>query len=224
MLKRKAPPTATYVYDLDHNPLKRPRVSCCHANQLGGACGEKPKQVKGSLLCMLSHGCVWHDTFKRSLSSSEWCQLHGYPTESSIIEALKFPLDFRSLLQSKMVSPVETMSMMGNGWHLPSVGPWILWVMSSIESMEDVIGAPRPAPSTPCTETDIEDESFAMMQDPLAAGSSPLSITKSQQIPKVVQVLSLPASWGTPLKMGRHAIDISDSDAEDLSTASNESI
>ena len=218
------PDGATFVYDLDHNPLKRPRVCCCHANQLGGVSHGNPKQCKGSLLCMISHGCVWHDGFKRPLSSSEWCQLHGYPTEAGFAASLDFPLDFGTLLKDMVVNPVETMSMMGNGWHLPSVGAWIMWAFSSIESLEEITGSPKPSLVSPCTATEVDEEWWMDKGAPPAVVKSPPLARMSSPNMKTVHTPPPLASRGTPLKMACLTIDISDSESEASPMASIDSI
>ena len=76
----------------------------------------------------------------RLLCCAEWCHLHGCPTDADDGAGIVVPVDFGTLIKEKVVNPVETMSMMGKGWHLPSAGAWIMWALGSVESVEDVTG------------------------------------------------------------------------------------
>ena len=200
--RRRVSLASVCVFDLDHNPLKRPRISVCSASALGGP---RASPKSGNLNCMISHGCIWHDTYQRQLAASEWCSLHGFPTlDQEFVDG--FPINFAELLTTGALSPPEVQSMMGNGWHLPSCGAWIMWLLSSIEATEDISSIPRSV-EDPHVEGDPDVELQSLFGQVIAPTTPmgpipPLApFTPTEPAGETSHaVRKVPPSWSKPLQ------------------------
>ena len=113
----------SHVYDLDQNPLKRPRIS-------SGVQGES-----SALFALTDHGTLCCDDFWRWLSSLEWVISAGIPLTHSMQQVcgMMSPIPWTRLLKERMVTHNAVRSMIGNGFNFCSVGPWAMWVLSNIE-------------------------------------------------------------------------------------------
>ena len=116
---------AEVAVDLDHNPRKRCRLSAIDGEELR------------SLQCMVGHGTTWHVGKSYPTLCSECCFLHGYATEKEDFDLVPdFPVRFDSLILQKLLPPLTVKAMMGNGWHLPSIGPFVMFTLSSLMPRE----------------------------------------------------------------------------------------
>ena len=112
------------TYDLDHEPCKRARLS-----KTGGVC-------TGNQGCLISHGCIWSPGKKCWLQASGWARAHVYPVTAAEFQCVEFPLDIAKLLRSETLSSAEVKSMIGNGWHLRSMGLFLMYLLGSIQPRE----------------------------------------------------------------------------------------
>ena len=71
---------------------------------------------------------------------NEWFGLHGMCVGNAMrnsddfSELPKAALPIGELLDKGIVSIPECKSMVGNGWHAPSIGSFLMWLLSNIES------------------------------------------------------------------------------------------
>ena len=111
--------TVKYAYDLDQKPTRRPRISC--------TVGEG-KEL-GLLMTLVSHGVITMDG--KPLLTVDWMGVHGYvfppygenPFSKAILD----------LLYHNAIKYSSVKSMVGNGWHLPSMGLLYMKLLSAIE-------------------------------------------------------------------------------------------
>ena len=107
------------VYDLDHNPATQPRMF-----------GLEPDGVD-CLKTFVGHGTWWITRFARPLLCSEQLQEHGFPVEDELLEQLqlRMPLDWYFLMEERIVNNLAVSSMAGNGWSIPCMGAFIVYVL-----------------------------------------------------------------------------------------------
>ena len=117
-----------HLFDMDHNPLKRARTEV--------GCPLDP-----SLMSLISHGMIWIPSLGRWMLACEWCSAHGVPFRG-LVESSGAPvnfhdheigLDFSMLMGKQVVSPMDVKRAVGLGWHLPSQGLWLMWLLGSLE-------------------------------------------------------------------------------------------
>ena len=109
-----------FLFDLDQNPVKRPRFVATQC----------PNGDFGLMPSLISHGTYHHSMLKRPLLAVEWLGVHGLPIHEKTGRAYN---DVVQLLATNAISHSHVKSMVGNGWHLASIGPFIMELLSSIE-------------------------------------------------------------------------------------------
>ena len=114
-----------FAFDLDQNPTRRPRISCTLAKV--GEAGEPG--ILGLLMCLVSHGLIVMDG--EPLLAVDWLGIHGY--ERHPHGENPFAQTILSLLKSKVIDHNQVKSMVGNGWHLGSMGLLYMKLLSSLE-------------------------------------------------------------------------------------------
>ena len=92
-----------------------------HATRM--VCGEIQKDP---LCTFTGHGLLWNTDRERPLLTLEWLMVHGIPACPGLCGHKRPLVDFHKLLTDAQVLPGEVQSMVGNGWHLPSMGQWIM--------------------------------------------------------------------------------------------------
>jgi len=114
---------AGFIADLDQDPSARPRLLTTN------------KYSAKLLFTCISHGAIFNSDFGRILLSLEALIAHGVPATYELQADLdmEFPVDFFQLMQNGVVKPSQIFSMVGNGWHLPSVRSWFAWVLAHLE-------------------------------------------------------------------------------------------
>ena len=67
----------------------------------------------------------------------------GTPSVEEWYEQLGLPplLKLDEMLDSRAVSPAILRSLAGNGWHLPSVGSAIMYILAHVEKNDAVYGS-----------------------------------------------------------------------------------
>ena len=99
-----------------------------------------------ALFTLVGHGLIWHSQRQRPLLAAEWLSAHGVPLReySHIIGADHvFPCDFMSLVSSGQLALRDIRSLVGNGWHIGSVGSWLMFMLASTE-LQPMMTVPRP--------------------------------------------------------------------------------
>ena len=144
------------VYDLDHDPKKRPRKVCDDKISTRGVrtLSGDPVQL---FPCLISHFSMWNPNLQRPLCLHEALGLHGLPTQGCEFQNM-FPVDILSLVQQKIVTYNEGKSMTGNGWHLPTQGLWLVLWLSSIELRHDLTKLPPELAPGGVVDIDSDDD------------------------------------------------------------------
>ena len=133
------------VFDLDHNLSKRPRKlredTVARSNALSSD-GDRMVLFP----CLISHFCMFSNHHQRLLCVYEAAGLHGIPARDHMeCEFLsEFPLDLMALVRNKVISYSEAKSMIGNGWHLPTQGLWLVAWHASVELRHDLEAICKP--------------------------------------------------------------------------------
>ena len=113
-------------------------------------CGEIQKDP---LCTFTGHGLLWNTDRERPLLTLEWLRSHGIPACPGLCGHKRPLVDFHRLLMDAQVLPGEVQSMVGNGWHLLSMGQWtIFWLASTLHRGQD------KSPPQPCLFTIADDE------------------------------------------------------------------
>ena len=105
-----------------------------------------------ALFTLVGHGQLWHSHRERPLLAAEWLSAHAVPLPeyASIIgEGHVFPCDFMSLLYSGRLKIGDIHSLVGNGWHIGSLGSWLMFLLASTELEGLVAAVPRSLSTTP---------------------------------------------------------------------------
>jgi hypothetical protein len=112
------------IMDLDQNPSARGRIAAA--------------DVKGQvLMTQISHGMLWNTSTERPLLSFEHLLCQGVnvmPEVTQVPEA--FPA--YQMMERGLLSPSQLTSMAGNGWHVPTLGLVVMYVLASVELAADV--------------------------------------------------------------------------------------
>ena len=124
--------TDTHIYDLDQN---------CPIGYKGATSAEDPRPLK----TLISHGTIWNSRLRRPLLASEWLVAHGVPGVQGRFGP-EGPVDMIGMMASGEISPLQMKSMVGNGWHLPSVGSWLMWILASTRRITKESPCSIPAP------------------------------------------------------------------------------
>ena len=131
--------TDMHMFDLDQN---------CPMGYKGSTSEDNPRPLR----TLISHGTIWNTHLKRPLLASEWLVAHGVPGVQG-----KFgpegPVDLVGMMASGQVTPGQMKSMVGNGWHLPTIGSWLMWVLASTKKYTQSV------PLTPGRSLVVEHES-----------------------------------------------------------------
>ena len=135
------------VYDLDHNPATQPRMF-----------GLEPDGVD-CLKTFVGHGTWWNTRFARPLLCSEQLQEHGFPVEDELLEQLqlRMPLDWYFLMEERIVNNLAVSSMVGNGWSIPCMGAFIMYVFALLEPRAAHLQISEPLPTQSDSGESYED-------------------------------------------------------------------
>ena len=184
------------VFDLENNPLTRPR-------RVFGSEHSTP------MFCLVSHGTLWNERLMRPMLLEEWLGCHMVPTfmchASRGAPSLQLPCDFLALVEDGGIKASTLKSAVGNGWHIGVLASWVMFVLSSVEFKYDEeeewpygdmsksleLSVPAPAPQTPFstpprkkmkTESDASSELGSAAFDSSSSGSPWLSDTTTSVI------------------------------------------
>ena len=97
---------------------------------------------KKSLMTLVSHGTIWHDQINRCLVPEEWLSAHCVPTLGMPCGSVPVCADYMRLVRDGCIGAHHLRSMVGNGWHIGSVGSWLMYVLAVVE-FGVVIQVPR---------------------------------------------------------------------------------
>ena len=174
-------PDRMHMYDLDQN---------CPIGYKGSTTAEDP----GPLRTLISHGTIWNSFLQRPLLACEWAVAHGYPQTAY---GPKPPVDLFSMMRRGDLSPQQLKSMVGNGWHLPSIGAWVMWLLASVKKVvaEAPMSSLTCAPDGDKADDEATDEEFASASSTLCE-SPPL---KRPKLRTSSPAFSLSPPSGTPL-------------------------
>ena len=70
------------------------------------------------------------------LLGTQWGSIHGWPCHPNELALVPAFVNFRQLLREEQITPQGLRSMHGNGWHLPSIGSWVMFVLLCIEDRQ----------------------------------------------------------------------------------------
>ncbi len=112
---------ASHAFDNEVNPRSRNKLS--HT---------EPYAPWGLLQCLVSHGFIKHSKFQRPLLTEEWSNVHGHPCVG-MDAPYELPLDITALLRDSTVTRAHVRSMVGLGWHAPSMGSFVFFLLASLE-------------------------------------------------------------------------------------------
>ena len=150
-----------HIHDLEQNPGKRPRSS--------------PVLPTGRCLMpsLISHGTLWNGVKDRCLLTLEWGSTQGYPTILSQC-SIKSPVYSRQLLAKGAISHAAMRQLFGLGWHLPSIGSWLMFLLSSVEFLPFVMRIVSPLKRLQCsTEQYVKRHCRSRCQPSVVMADSP---------------------------------------------------
>jgi len=110
------------LFDLHQNPNVRPRASILQF-------GNKDTNLLPSLV---SHGVLWCPVEQRWLLVLEGGLAQGYPTLPNCCDTPS-PVDWSLLLSEQKVPYNALRKIFGLSWHLPSIGSWVMYMLSCVE-------------------------------------------------------------------------------------------
>jgi hypothetical protein len=105
------------IWDLDHNPIKRPRTS----------------RKSGVIQTLTSHGTLWCEELLRPLSALETVMAHAIPVWPHLCGGQESPVDWEKLVANGSLPPLKLKQMVGKGWHVQAMGSFIMFLLSSVE-------------------------------------------------------------------------------------------
>ena len=120
----------------------------------------RPAQVYGGapLFTLVSHGTLWHDTHMRPLTALEWCMAHGIVADPAVCgPGVEQVADYLPLLESNELSRRALKDMVGNGWHVGSVGSWLMFLLGAVE-FSSATRAPRYVNPPDDAEEEMDDD------------------------------------------------------------------
>ena len=97
------------------------------------------------LFTMVSHGTVWHSHHRRPLLLEEWLMAHAIPVGNGLCGKAEVAADYMQLIDSEHLTSNDLKNMVGNGWHIGSIGSWFMFVLSAVEFHEG-LSMPKPLP------------------------------------------------------------------------------
>ena len=90
------------------------------------------------LPCQLTHGSIYSWIRKGCLHPMEMLQAHGYNVFPG--SSRKYPSQMTDFFKTQTTN--SNLILAGNGWHLPSMASWIVYVLSNVTRRP-----PIPSPS-----------------------------------------------------------------------------
>lgn len=85
--------------------------------------------------CHIGHGCLWHVGMQRQLLAHEVLLCNGCAVVPEITgKSAAFPS--MAMLQNGSLSQRDLVNLSGNGWHIPSVGKVIVWLLASLRERD----------------------------------------------------------------------------------------
>ena len=136
------------IFDLDQDP----------SNGHGRMKLLSVTQDKPFLPTLIQHGVIWNSTVGRPLSAIDMLKIHGWPVEPDECEYFGSAAAWRDNLHSGVLTHRQIISMMGDSWHIPVQGKWLMYLLSIIELRDLRMEAPR----SPCTPERV----FGKLQRP----------------------------------------------------------
>ena len=125
-------PDDVFMYDID--------VNCNGHRKFAVESKVSPSTCK--LMCLTSHGTIWHSQFDRPLLTHEWLNIHGFPSLAEFQAPYKLPVDFENMMRRGALTHNHVKSMVGLGWHAPSMGAYVFFTLASLELWSDFQGIP----------------------------------------------------------------------------------
>ena len=173
--------------DLDQNPARRPRV----------VVEKEPDGSFGLLPALISHGVYW---WQRPLLAYEWGGVHGYPW-GKLQQDIENPFSASAidLLQEGILKHQDYKSMVGLGWHIPSMGSYYYKLLSSIELRRPLKVCKHflGIDVTPCKRARTDDgspEGDSLEGLPTPSGSQPCVIDSASDASP--EKHCIPSCWG----------------------------
>ena len=126
-------PDCVCVYDLEQKPTVedqkgQPRLSWTNVDS----------QPFRPLQTLTSHGDLMHSKKKRPMLWLEKFGLHCYPVLPEWTDDFEMPIDFVNLGKTSGISRNDLSSMVGLGWHGATAGPYLMFLLGSIELRQDL--------------------------------------------------------------------------------------
>ena len=149
-------PKDVHIYDLD--------VNCTGFKKMTIERADNPQASK--LMCLTSHGTIWHSSFERPLLAHEWMLTHGFPTLPQMQAPYKLPVNFDSMLRRGSINHSQFKSMAGLGWHAPSMGAYVFFTLASLEMWSDFEGIPARISAIEVDSSDEDEPSITNPQPP----------------------------------------------------------
>lgn len=148
--------------DLDHEPSKRARIS------------RSSKLTHSTMCCCIGHGCIWSVTDRKWMTTAGWARLHCYPMNDVEHGISPVPVRLDKLMEQGLVNASEVKNMIGNGWHLRSLGQFLMWILASVTPRQNALPA-----SLALKEDEVKDDS--------TVGGSPLKSSSEDSPCKALQ-------------------------------------
>ena len=130
-------PDEEVVYDLDQDPT----------NGHGRLKLLSVTQDNLFLPTLIQHGVIWNSAVGRPLSAIDHLKCHGWPVEPDECSYFGSAASWRHNLNSGVLTHRQVISMMGDSWHIPAQGRWLMFLLSIVEIRDEQLEVPR----SPCT-------------------------------------------------------------------------
>ncbi len=130
-----------------------------------------------------------HTEHRYPLLTMEWLLTHGFAEAPLVKTPYKLPVNFAKLLAGKSVTHRALKSMVGLGWHAGSKGPWMMYLLASVETRSPA--NPNRTPSLP-PGADTDDVDSEVIEVSSSIAGSPHANTEEFEI-------SPRRSWDVPV-------------------------
>ena len=137
------------IYDLDQQLGSHGRVL---VDSIAG------RPVK--LPTLITHGCWWNRNKQTVLTAVDQLKVHGWPVTPTEIEEHGTIIDWKSELRNNMLLHKDVVKMMGDSWHIPVQGKFLMYWLSILEDKR----YSAPTLSVPCSVLEEEDQEEACSQ------------------------------------------------------------
>ena len=80
---------------------------------------------------------------------------HAIPVDNGLCGKAEIMADYMKLVDDGDLSANDVKNMVGNGWHVGSIGSWLMFVLSAVEFHEG-LSMPKPLPASDDVEEVID--------------------------------------------------------------------